>query len=354
MADEDECLYFGIGCLYFTARPGQDLSWEEAVKESLNSLARVSDVEVDLGVLLDAEAQAPAGWYPTRGMLRFHLYIPLEEQKELHELLRHVPLNAEYFVVMVHFRYFEPVAFILPQGAPSNDGTSAAVVVREYLHREFSRQELPAVLHVIGPTPFHADLCVRPAAIDKDFELVRTPGRGYDEFAFLYSRDSFSSVALAAVTLFDNINDELSLFYSMLTRRADRLRERHELLALVQNLIQIYQAKGFTARTRRVFTSSTRIRRVALKAVNAEYQSQDDEQTLHEQMDELYSARAAFYFKDYLESEVASHHTAELLAAKEMVSLLDQARQRQIEVTSLFLSAIAGGLAGTLVSLLIH
>jgi hypothetical protein len=312
-------------------------------------------VEVDLGVLLSHEAKAGPGWFPSRGILRFRLHIPLEEQKELHELLTYLPNGPEHFVVMVYFRYFEPVVFILPQGVTSYTSlVSAVVVVREYLRREFSKRELSTELHVIGPTPFHADLCVKPAAVDEKFELVRAPGTGYDRFTFLYSTESFSSPEMAAVTLFASVSDEVSLYYSALARQEDSLRERREILALVQNLIDIYQAKGFRARVRRAFTSSTKIRRVALKAVNAEYQAQDDEQALRGEMDELYSARAVFYFKDYLESEVASRHATDLLAAKEIVSLFDQARQRQIEVTSLFLSAVAGGLAGALVSLLIR
>jgi len=71
-------------------------------------------------------------------------------------------------------------------------------------------------------------------------------------------------------------------------------------------------------------------------------------------MNELYSEGAVPYFKDFLESEVSADRTNILLAAKEIVSVLDQARQRQIEITSLFFSAIAGGLAGALVSLLVH
>jgi hypothetical protein len=112
----------------------------------------------------------------------------------------------------------------------------------------------------------------------------------------------------------------------------------------VQNLIDIYQAKGFKARLRRMFASSAKIRRVALKAVLTEYQSQGDERTSRNEMDELYSRGVTPHFRDFLESEVASLHESEILAARETISILDQARQKQIEVSSLFFSAIAGGL----------
>jgi hypothetical protein len=67
----------------------------------------------------------------------------------------------------------------------------------------------------------------------------------------------------------------------------------------VQNLIDIYQAKGFKARLRRMFASSAKIRRVALKAVLTEYQSQGDERTSRNEMDELYSRGVTPHFRDF-------------------------------------------------------
>lgn len=354
MSNERGTLQFGIGCFYFTERRGHNSSWEEAVRESLNSLPSVSDAEIDLGILLDQEAKAGPGFYPSRGMLRFRLHVPRKEQERLNSILSHLPNAAEHFIIMIFFRYFEPVAFILPQASSATDTFWGVFAAREYLEKEFSRQDLPAEMHMISPTPFHADLSVKAADIDQDFELVRSPGKGREEFTFLYSKESFSSPEMAAVTLIDRISDELSLFYSFNSTQEDRWRERNELVALVQNLIDIYQAKDFKARLRRMFTSSAKIRRVALKAVITEYQLQGDERTSRNEMDELYSRGVTPYFRDFLESEVASRHESEILAARETISILDQARQKQIEVSSLFFSAIAGGLAGALVSLLAH
>jgi hypothetical protein len=345
---------FGIGCLYFTVGPNCESPWQVAVEESLASIPRISDVEIDLGVVLAQEAAAGVGYYPTRGMLRFRLHIPLDEQKELNGFIQHIAGTAEHFVVMVFFRYLEPVMFVLPQVSASwRDTFSGVIVVRDYLQREFSRRELPADIRVIGPTPFHADSCVQLGDIEGDFELVRTPSKADDQFTFLYSDEQFSSPAMAAVMLFEVISEELSLFYSLVSSRDDRRRESGEISLLTQNLISIYQAKGFRAKMRRIFTSSMKIRQVALMTVNAEYRAQTDEQFARRQLDELYSKGATPYFKDFIEGEVVAG-TSQVTAAKEIVSLLDQARQRQIEVTSLFLSAMAGGLAGTLASLLIH
>jgi len=118
----------------------------------------VSDVEVDLGVVLPQEAAAGAGYYPTRGMLRFRLYFPVDEQKKLAEFIQFIAGAADNFVVMVLFRYLEPVMFVIPDGSASwRDTFSGVVVVRGYLQREFSCRELPVDIRVIGPTPLHVD-----------------------------------------------------------------------------------------------------------------------------------------------------------------------------------------------------
>lgn len=346
---------FGIGCLYFTVGPDCELHWKDAVAESLASIPRVSDVEINLGVILAQEAAASEGYYPSQGTLRFRLYVPLDEQKELSDFAQDIPGVAEHFIVMMYFGYFEPVAFILPQPATSwRDTFSGVIVVREYLRREFSSRRLPAKLRFVGPTPLHVDPCIQAAYIEGDFDLVRESVRGNEKFTFSYSVETFPSSAMAAVTLFDIISDELSLYYSLVSSSGSRIREGNEISTLTRDLIDVYQAKGFKARMRRIFTSSMKIRRVALKIVNAEYRAQTDEQDARHRIDVLYSMGAVPYFKDLIEREVTSEPAGQILAAKETVSLLDQARERQIGVTSLFLSAVAGGLAGALVSLLIH
>ena len=60
------------------------------------------------------------------------------------------------------------------------------------------------------------------------------------------------------------------------------------------------------------------------------------------------------FFKIYVENEMSDQSSGVVAGAREVTALLDAARARQVEVTSLFLSALAGGLAGALVTVLIH
>jgi len=70
--------------------------------------------------------------------------------------------------------------------------------------------------------------------------------------------------------------------------------------------------------------------------------------------DELYAADVAPYFRSDIETVMSEDFTAFLAGAREVATLLGEARARQVEVSSLFLSALAGGIAGALISLLVH
>lgn len=354
MASSHKPVPFGIGCIYFELNDRGNPPWKDAVLSALSSVPGIYGVEVDLGVVLPQEAQAGTGYYPTRGMLRFCLHVPAEQQREFF-LPGGFRGNAERFTVFTYFRYFEPVTFVIPQESTSvRDAVSGVLLLRQYLERHFLGKNYPVDLRIVGPSPFHVDACTKPGRTSKEFELSRAPGKAHDDYSFIYSKRRFSSSLLAAVYLFERISDELSLFYALISRQEERRIQSFEIAMLTQGLINIYQDRSLKARTRRVVTSSVKIRRVILKVVLAEYQSRDDERVARRQIEELYASDTVPYFKDFLEHEVDSNDASQISAAKEVVSLLDQARQRQIATTALFLSAIAGGLAGALISLLVH
>jgi hypothetical protein len=354
MATEDRQVWFGIGCVYFTAGAEGNKTWKDMVIESLAKIPSVSDVEVDLQFPED-ELEASPGSYPMGGMLRFHLHVSLSEQKGLDKFLERIPMTTEDFTVLMYFQYYGPVTFVLPQLAESsNDASSSIIAVREYLKRELSQRQLPVKLTTIGPSPFHADACIESADIAEKFRLERIPSRAFDKLIFSYSERDFESSEYALITLLDDISDELSFYYSLVRRRLDRMHDSDRIAEMARELLDIYEATGFKAKMQRIFVSSAKIRRVALRAVAAQYEAQDDELSSRRSMDELYSSDLEPYFTDYIEEEIGTDYANDILGAKEVVSLLDQARERQIQVTSLFLSAIAGGLAGALVSVLIH
>ena len=96
------------------------------------------------------------------------------------------------------------------------------------------------------------------------------------------------------------------------------------------------------------------MRKLALKVILEEYNTKEGAAEARKEVDEHYSSNKFPCFKTYIEEEMSENYLADYSVAREVVTLLDQARGRQIEVTWLFISALAGGLAGALVSVLMH
>ena len=354
MTNDQKPVPFGIGCVIFELNDRGNPPWQEAVASTLSAIPGIYDVKFELGIVLPQEAQAGSGYYPTRGMLMFRLHVPADQKRDFF-LPDPFQTDVEDFTIFTYFRYYEPVTFVIPQGSTSvRDAVSGVMLLTQYLQRQFAERDYPVDLRVVGPSPFHVDSCVKPGRTNQDFELSRGPSHGYDEFSFIYSKKRYKSSSEAAVHLFASISEELSLFYSLMSRQLDSGAESHQITTLTQALVDIYQDSSFKARVLRVITSSAKMRRVTLKAVLAEYEARNDERAARRQIQELYESDAVPYFKDFLENEVDSNYTSHIAAARDVVSLLDQARQRQVATTSLFLSAIAGGLAGALISLLVH
>ena len=120
------------------------------------------------------------------------------------------------------------------------------------------------------------------------------------------------------------------------------------------NLIGIYEGKGIRAWLRRLFTSSSKTRYLALKALTAEYNAQVGKAEDVRIKDETYSSDVTPYFSSEIENVMSQNFAGVISGARDVASLLTDVRARQVEITSLFMSAVAGGAAGALISLLVH
>ncbi len=351
-------LIFGIGCLYFGVENKRISEWEERVTETLNRLPRVSDIEVN--------ADISHGWratedntYPIEGYVEFKIEIPLPLQRQL--LAKITPERLESFSietyrVLMYYEYYGPVTFIIidEPSATVLDSSTSVIVIREYLKKELATGTGGVAFGVVGPAPFHGDFSL---GLKEQAELVmleRIPSRSYDDFLFSCSARSFASTADAAEYLFGELTDELTFFYYLKVRRNDRLHDAGEISVLTGDLIQIYEGKGVRARTRRLFTSSSKTRYLALRALTAEYDAQVKAAADVRNKDELYSSDVVPYFEHEIEDAMSEDFSGVISGARDVAGLLSEVRARQVEVTSLFMSAVAGGVAGALISLLVH
>jgi hypothetical protein len=344
---------FGIGCMYLDTKDTSNLSdWKKLVTSTLGAIPSISELEISAR---SDTFRNQEYIFPYFGRIDFQVTIPARLQEELDPLRRKFDAQGEKFSVSIRYHYSAPVTFIISNDASEpDDGSEGVVLVREFLERELKARPGPARLQTLGPSPFHVDASIVPADQTEPFVLQRTRMMGYDRFAFTYSQDSFSSMAEAFDELFDTLIEELSLYYALVRRRDKRLEFAVNIANETEALIEMYQANALGIRLKRFFSSGSMMRRLTLRAITADYESQRDGRQDRNDLDELYSRNSFPCFKDYLDDKASDTYDADLSNARDITALLDQTRNQQVQVTSLFLSALAGGLAGALISVLVH
>jgi len=353
-----DSLIFSVGCLYFGVRAKEIHGWEEHVTEMLNRLPRVSDINVS--------ADVARGWktiggitFPIEGYVDFKLTIPLPLQRQLltRVLSEHSKsYSIETYRVIMFYEYHGPVAFVIIDDSSAElwDSSDSTVIVREYLKKELPANPDSVKFGFVGPSPFHGDFAVELNEQAEPVLFERTASRAYDDFVFNCSASVFTSAADAAEHVFSEIKDELSFYYYLMDRRNERLRDAGEVNELTGDLVSIYEKKGMRAWARRLFTSSSKTRHLALKALTAEYDAKVKASEDARKKDEIYSSDVIPYFSDEIANVMLEDYSGVISGAREAASLLSEVRARQVEITSLFMSAVAGGVAGALISLLVH
>lgn len=351
-------LAFGIGSIFFQIASTDISEWPPSVAETLEAVPSVGNLEMrfpsNLIVKVIVGQPSDSHTYPAIGAMKFNITIPARLHGDLTRgRIRTNP--GELFDVTTIYESYHPVTFVISQRSDGlTSGSQGIVLVREFLKRELHNRPGSARMVTLGPSPLHVDASIEPADQADTFTLSSIARRGYDSFVFNYSKTSFTSPYDAAEHLFPLLAEELSLFYDLVERRNRRVKTSYEISNEAQRLIGQYQDTGMRTRLTRFFSSGPRMRHLTLKAINAEYNIQRDASLARDDIDRLYAKSAFPCFRKYLEKEIEPTNAVDLSNAKDIVSILSQSRSQQVEVASLFLSALAGGLAGALISVLVH
>jgi hypothetical protein len=347
----DKGLSFGIGCIYFYIESGNILEWEPSVRSTLEAIPSITNLAVSRSEPITVKENNK---YPAAAVISFDVTIPSRIREQILILWRY-PNIGERFKVIIIYELFHPVIFVVQEEGDKLDGGSSSVIlVREFLKRELEARPGAAKLRSLGPSPFHVDASLEPAEQSEDFTLNRVRRRGYDRYGFRYSEESFPSSHEAAARLFSVLAYELAVYYDLIETRNNRAAAIREIARETQELIQRQEKGGIFNRVAYFFTSGSMMQRISLKSLRAEYDLQRGTSEAQGAIDNLYSSDQFPCFRDYLEQEAQSPHADVISNTKDIVSLLSQGRSQQVQVASLFLSALAGGLAGALVSIFVH
>jgi hypothetical protein len=367
-------LRFGVGCFHFGIKKKPPFKFDTAeytkeLEAFLQSISNISNIYISTdpisGASFDIQSEPPsveAYTFPLIAFLQieFELYIPFRIQEQIARTKKYPfeKLSTERFFVSIFHAYHCPVTYIEPAGATgSDDPSDAVIIVREFIKEQSKISRSDYIdFQVLGPSPFHADFYIKEPGNKEDaiwlfwHEDYDMPG--YDTIEFFFDPDAFDSIEEARDFIFSEIKQEFDLFYYITQIENRRSLEWDELKEKVDSIIRIQRMKGITGPFRRYFSSS-QLNEVFISI--AEFESDDIflNSSIQDSYSEIYeSDNASISLRKYLDNAIKRRKQYPTKQLVELATLFEGRREKVVESMIVIISAVLGGIVGSLLTIL--
>jgi len=285
--------------------------------------------------------------------IRFGIYIPQRLQNQLAYLPEDSPVDTENFNVLI--TYDDPVPFTIIFYDTKNefpDPSSAVMVIRKYLEREFKDDMV--TFRSLGPSPFHADLTLSEG---ETLDARREPhfvvnnlsfGEGYKRYEVKYQNQTKDQCAILR-DFVNYIGPFLSSFYTFERDQVNLMFLSGAANEQLERLLQIERTKG-VRRIRDQLTKSPRIISEILAAMlEIEIEkSRTNKVFLERQRDGQLLEGTPFYY--FIEKVRAEQQTFPAAETKEIVLLCEGRRLKLTENLAVLIAGVLGGIVGSLLT----
>lgn len=359
---------FGVGCFHFGYRKSVPFDFSTAqysddVRTALASLSSLSELEISFDeqfatsfVVSEALPVLMDGDYFPRVIhlaVSFTLFIPHRVQAELFpDEPGAMRTTTEIFRVSLQDTFHGSATFVECVGATEDCSPSDAVrLLREYLTREFSKLSTDVTFKYLGPSPFHANFYLRPALTEgHDLLMEETKKRGYNDLIFSYNPAASTDDVLAF--LYDELADELGLFYDIQCRAVRLMRlgdgltsEWLELQSLTERHPPIHHL-----RTRMRIHSEAQA--IVSHAYTLQAQLAIEERQVERDIASTYDKGTPTYLDAYVRARTERLPTYPVDSILKWAEHIEESSFKQAEIAAVVLSAIGGGVIGSVATLL--
>ena len=371
-ADEEENIPFGIACFHFGIgkEPPFRYTDEQYIAdlhkalESIPNIEQISitDIQVGENPPEDIEEKIPdihevRGVFPNWefGKIEFSLYIPDRIQRQIRPFS---DVCTERFRISIKYGYDMPVTFIEPinpigECIPS----TAVIIVREFLEQQFQNLGSSDIrFEALGPSPFHADCyikCMDTRSNHKFISQDATTEFGYDRLLFYYNDEYFGNDEDARDCIFFEIFLELSFFYEIIQSQSIKLRKWEQIDEMLRNIIPFPQKKPIWDKFLEYIRYSGKIKELFIAIAIFERDMIFVDESLKTDYKDLYSERWMSHFKNIIDVKIKENETYPTKELIQLLSYLEENRAKNMELITMFLSAIIGGVMGALITLFV-
>lgn len=372
----DNTISFGIACFHFGIAKEPPFRYDDKqyiaelykALESIPNIEQINITGIDEGENppQDISEKIPdiheaGGVFPNweLGKIRFAIHIPDRIQRQI---LPFSEVCTERFEVLINYVFDMPVTFIEPidpigECSPSN----AVIVVREFLKQQFININSEYIrFEVLGPYPFHADCYIKPnedigsdesssGFISKDV----TTEIGYDKLIFYYNTEIFENGEDAEVCIFNEIILELSFYYEIIQSQAIKIRKWEQIDEMLRNIIPEDRKKGIWSSFHEFIYYSGKIKELFIAIAIFERDSIFVKKRIGSDYKDVYSDRWASHFHNFIDKAMTEEETYPTKEIIQLLSYLEDKRAKNMELLTMFFSAIIGGAIGGLITLLL-
>lgn len=370
-------IQFGVGCFSFGIQKSppfqlRGVEYVSQLQSTLEKIPTVSEINIEAesdfkAISLEVENNIPKldedyGFFPPPSMdleISFKLYIPARIQKQLYNGIEFTTQPCEKFRITVHNTYHFPVTFVeLLEDMTKYEPSSGVVVVRKYLEKEFEKIDSELIrFESLGPSPFHADfmLCEDSGNERENphgFRCEIDQQRGYDDVTFYYKSKYFDTLASARDMLFYELEDELGVFYKVVHSDVMRMHVWYSLTDRIQNVLSAQKQKGMFRIYLNLVRNYREIHDIAIELCQFEANELMCLSEAEKDFKNLFTDTAIPYLEPFLKKQIESLNSYPCSQIRNVLDLLETRRSNLTGAIIVLISAIIGGVVGSLITLL--
>ena len=378
---------FGVGCFTFEV-PDEDHmlmfspgtysvhDWARDVEAALRELPSLDSIEVD--GFRSVRGDSPPSWrnelerliadgphesthkygdfqpHPSVGRIKFDVTIPTRTQEQVFNYVGSRVGASTVFSVDIHYDGGMPVAYIRPAAVEAQPSTSVAVV-REFLRSEFDSRlkDNKVKFAAMGPSPMWAEWSLRVAPVTNGYAWeidVDSTRPGYAAVEIIVDSSSAANLEVAFESAKFSLSQTLADFYHMIGEQNMRRMRRRFIEVQIEALIKSDSRRWPLGWFHRLFRGSGKANSLTLEILAGKL----DEETPIERQDKA-GPNSPIRHLDYFFSQQASAEGDSYLEnAHQIVSLLSTRYSHIVQVASVIVASLIGGLAGAAITALVQ
>ncbi len=348
----------GIGCFWFgTVEDGSndEVGFDpeirlKNIKEALESIDNISDVDVGRNIPYSSYSWVDGGeLIPllVKSAISFNIFMP-DRLKDKYLMGLASPVEQDYFQVLILYDRGLPVTYItydirvqkakLREHFPS----SAVVFIRMYLAEKLADHKRVS-FNIIGPSPFHADFFVTDTDKGEDAEIedLTKLGDGYRTILCKIGTDNADALG----KFVDRYGKTISSYYLSVRYRNASLDFGEKILKGMSELSNL-MIPGRSSRKKLGFwRQGERIDELLNTIIRDKINRIQFSEHLYREREEGFINENDVFFR-FFEREAKDTFELPLEDIKQLLSILEERRQRSRSNRAVLLSGVLGGVLG--------